>query len=111
MATISENDLEQKRQHNEKLRQQIADAEAKAAAQVVQVSNELAAAELDAETARLERQLEAARQTAKVSVAREGSASNLDTVKEDLKAAQAGGTPIGVAVDTNPDDSGSNEKE
>lgn len=108
MAALTEKDLEQKRAKNERLRKQIADAEAKAAAAAQEQNLAIEAAALDAETARLEAQLAAAREAAKVSNIRSGATGPLAAVEEQLKAAQAGVTPPGVVVDTSAD---SNDKQ
>lgn len=112
MADLTEKDLEQKRSKNDKLREQIAEAEAKAAVQVQQKNMEIEAATLDAETARLEAQLARAREAAKVSVVAEGASGPLAAVTAQLEAAQAGTTPPGVPVDTNAGaDKSADEKE
>lgn len=101
MADLTEKDLEQRRERNTRLREQIAEAEAKAADQLQSQNRAIEAAGLDAETARLEARLAAAKQAAKVSNTKAGAAGPLAAVTDQLKAAQAGGTPPGVAVDTN----------
>lgn len=101
MADLTDKDLEQRRAKNERLREQIAAAEAKAAAQVNQTSLQIEAANLDAETARLEARLAAAKEAAKVSNVRSGAEGPLAAVSAQLEAAQASVTPPGVAVDTN----------
>lgn len=103
MAALTEKDLEQKRAKNERLREQIADAEAKAAAATQEQNLAIEAASLDAETARLEAQLAAAKEAAKVSNIRSGAAGPLAAAEEQLQAAQANVTPPGVTVDTNAD--------
>jgi len=109
MAAVTENDLEQKRAKVEKLREQIAAAEAKAATAVQDQSNAIEAAALDAEAARLEARLAAAKEQAKVSNVKDGSAELSETLKAAMKAAESY-TPPGVAVDTNaenpPNDTG-----
>lgn len=115
MATLTDKDLEQKREKNAKLREQIAEQGTKAASVAQDQTLQIEAAQLDAETARLEAQLAAAKEAAKVSVAKEGAAAPLALAKEQLKAAQSGVTPPGVAVDTNADakttaDTNTNEK-
>lgn len=100
MAAVTEDDLEQKRAKVEKLREQIATAEAKAATATQEQSNAIEAAALDAEAARLEAVLAAAREQAKVSNIKGGA----ESLTEQLKAAKESAaefTPPGVTVDTN----------
>jgi hypothetical protein len=113
MAALSEKDLEQKREKNARLREQIAEAEAQAAERLQEKSAEIEGKQLDAETARLEAQLAAAREAAKASVANSGAAGPLEAVTREEEAAQAGMTPPGVAVDTNAgsDNDSDNENE
>lgn len=86
---ISEEDLQKKRDKAEKLREQIAEAEATAAANSQNAVNEIEAKQLDAETARLETRLAQAKAAAKVSAAKEGAAGPLAQVTEQLEAANA----------------------
>lgn len=101
MATLTDKDLEQKREKNAKLREQIAEQGAKAASVAQDQTMQIESSQLDAETARLEAQLAAAREAAKSSVVKEGASTPLAAAREQLAAAQAGVTPPGVAVDTN----------
>ena len=101
MATVSEEDLQRKRDKNDKLREQIAAAEADAEARSRSQANEIESAQLDAETARLEARLQQAKAAARVSVAKEAAVGPLAAAKEQLKAAQAAkDNPVGP-VDTN----------
>lgn len=110
MAAISEEELEQLRVHNEKLREKIEDTQAKASEAIAEQSREIEAARLKAEGARLEAVLEQARQTATKTAAKEGAALPLEAAKEQLRAAQAGVTPPGVTVDTNTDSRGNSSE-
>jgi hypothetical protein len=110
MAALTEKDLEQKRDKNARLREQIAEAEAQAAERLQEKSTEIEAKTLDAETARLEAQLAAAREAAKASVAKSGAAGPLEAVTKEAEAAAAGMTPPGVAVDTNAGSDDSDKK-
>lgn len=110
MAGVTEKDLEQKRARNERLRTQIADAEAKAASASQEQSRSIEAQQLDAETARLEAKLASAKEAAKVSTIKSGAEGPLAAATEQLKAAQEGTTPPGVAVDTNKSESSSETK-
>lgn len=103
MAALTEKDLEQKRAKNDRLREQIAEAEAKAADQLQDQSRAIEGAVLDAETARLESQLAAAKEAAKTANSKSGATGPLAAAEAQLKAAQQGFTPPGVAVDTNTD--------
>jgi molecular chaperone GrpE (heat shock protein) len=102
---ISEDDLQKKRERLDKLREQIADAEAAASSSVQDQSNAIEAKQLDAEMARLEARLAQAKAAAKVSVAKEGAAGPLAQVTDQLEAAVAAkDNPVGP-VDTNADSS------
>ena len=101
MAAPTEKDLEQKRAKNERLREQIADAEAKAAAATQEQSLSLEGLALDAETAKLEARLQAAKEAAKSSNIKSGVEGPLAAVNDQLEAARDGITPPGVTVDTN----------
>jgi len=98
---ISEEDLQKRRDKADKLREQIAAAEAAATSHVQDASNEFEAAQLDAEVARLETRLQHAKAAAKISVAKDGASGPLAAVKEQLEAAVAAkDNPVGP-VDTN----------
>ncbi len=105
MSAVTDKDLEQKQEKNQKLREKIADAEALAATRVQDESRVMQAELLDAETARLEAQLSAAKEAAKVTTVREGASALNDQIAEQKAAAEGGVTPPGVAVDTNADKS------
>jgi hypothetical protein len=98
---LSEEDLQKKRDRADKLREQIAQAEAEASANVQAQANEVEGAQLDAEVARLETQLARAKAAAKVTVARSGASGPLAAAKDQLAAAEAAReAPVGP-VDTN----------
>lgn len=101
MAAPTDNELEQKRSKNEKLRDQLAAAQAKTADALSDQNNVIEGKTLDAETARLEAQLAAAKEQAKVSSIRSGNEGTLAAVDAQLEAARGGITPPGVTVDTN----------
>lgn len=86
MPTTDE-ELQKKREENEKLRSQIAAAEAKRVQNEQLASNDIVAAQLDAENARLQAELTLAQDGAKKSTINEGTADLTATVKDDLKAA------------------------
>ena len=79
--SVTEEDLEKKRERNEKLRQQIQTEESKRFEREVNLTNELTAAELDAEGARLEAQLAAAKEAGKASVVKSGVDGPLGSAK------------------------------
>jgi hypothetical protein len=109
MAAVTEQDLEDRRKKNDDLRQQIEAQQAKAAESAQGQTNAIEAAKLDAETARLEAQLAAAKEAAKAASSKEAAAGPLASVTEQLEAAKAPITPPGVAVDTSG--AKSNDKE
>lgn len=87
--TTTDKELATKRARVQKLREQLADAEAKRVAQEQDMSNDVLAAQLDAEAAQLEVQLAEAKRTSKVTVVREGVSSITDTARDDVAAAEA----------------------
>ena len=102
-SEISEKDLDSIRSKNEKLREQIAEYEQKAADATAQQSRAVEAVQLESETARLERQLELAKAAAKAA-SKTSTEGPLAQVTETLQAAQAQvGNPVGV-VDTTADE-------
>lgn len=103
---VTDKDLEKKRERIAKLREQVANEEAKAAENVLEQSREIEIAQLDVEEARLQAQLSAAKEVAKRSNVTSGSVdltANLEAAKEAAKSV----TPPGVTVDPN-EGSGSN---
>lgn len=99
----SESDLDKKRARIAKLREQVADEQVKVTVNAQEQSNAIEAAQLDAEIAKLDAQLKAAKEATKKSVAQEGASNTLNQVTAELEAAQQPVTPPGVAVDTNKD--------
>lgn len=101
MPNVSEEELQQLREHNAKLRKDIADANSKQAENEANRQRELEAIQLGAEAARLEGQLARAKEAAKVTTSREGAATLVESAKERLKQEQqAAEQPVGP-VDTN----------
>lgn len=98
---VTEKDLDKKRDRIAKLREQVAAEEAKAATNAAEQTREIEIRQLDAEEARLEAQLRAAKEAAKKSVASEGANTTLAAVNEQLEAAKTEVTPPGVTVDPN----------
>lgn len=86
---VEEKDLEQLRSRADRLREQIADAETKAAENTTAQAREIEGAQLRTEVAMLERRLAEAKEAAKVSVAKESAAGPLDQVTTQLETAVA----------------------
>lgn len=86
MAT-SDSDLEKKREHNRDLRARLAAAKAQQADHETRVANDLVAAQLDAEAARLSAELEAVKQHSKVRDVRAGAEVPLEAAKEEMRRA------------------------
>lgn len=89
MAEVTEEDLDKKRHGLEKLREQIAEAHASRESREQALSNEISMKQLDAEEARLRAELAAAREAAKASTVKSGTADLLDTITDEQKAAEA----------------------
>lgn len=88
MAT-TEKELDEKRQRNERLREQLAAEEAKRLTREAEVSNDVTAKNLDAEAARLEAQLAAAKETNKVAAVKSGAAAPIEAAQAQLDNATA----------------------
>jgi colicin import membrane protein len=88
VATTDE-ELDQKRQHVQKLRDQVAQEEAKRISREADLVNDIAAAQLDAEATRLEAQLAEAKRQNKVTDVKEGASTVLDAIKADQQQADA----------------------
>jgi hypothetical protein len=102
MPAVSEEELQQLRQDNEKLREKIASAATKQADNDSARQREYEALQLVAENTRLEAELNAATERAKVDNSRSGAANVLEAAQAQLEAAQAQGEQLaGVPVDTN----------
>ncbi len=103
-ANVSDEELAQKQAAVEKLRQQVADAEATRVANERSTANAITYAQLDAEQARLEAQLAAAKSAGTKTAAREAAAPLIEVAKEDRAAAQqqakAAGTTTGASNPT-----------
>lgn len=83
----SEEELKKKRDNVEKLRQQVADEEAKRVTRERELSNDVTAAQLDAEAVRLEARLAAAKDSNKVAAVKEGASAPLDQAKAEMRNA------------------------
>jgi hypothetical protein len=87
--SVTEEDLDKKRERNEKLREQIQTEEAKRFQREADLTNELTAAQLDAEGARLEAQLAAVKESGKASNVKAGVEGPLVSAKEQMEQAVA----------------------
>lgn len=102
MTAVSEEELNELRSENEKLREQIAKEEAKEAENNANRQREYEARQLAAENARLEAQLASAKARSKVGVSREGAQGLMESAEDQFAAAQAAlENPQGVPVDVN----------
>lgn len=83
----SEEDLEAKRQRNVKLREQIEAEHAKRVTREREAANDIVAVQLDVEGARLESELASAKEAAKVSTIKQGTAAPMANAKDAMAAA------------------------
>jgi hypothetical protein len=88
MPTTDE-ELTKKGEQVQKLREQVAAAEAQRVSREAEVSNDIAMEQLKAEETRLQAQLDAAKNDSKASSVKAGAASVLDTIKGDQANASA----------------------
>lgn len=88
MPTTDE-ELQQKQDNLVKLRQQVADADSKRVEAEKGLSNDILAAQVDAETTRLEVQLAAAKAASSGSAAKGGASAPLQAAKDDMAVAVA----------------------
>jgi hypothetical protein len=88
-VSTTDEELEQKRQHVEKLRNQLADEQAKRTERENGLVNDVTATQLDAEASRLEAALAAAKEANKVAAVKQGADAPLTAAKEDLANAEA----------------------
>lgn len=98
---VSDKDLEKLRDKGDKLREQIAAAEAEAAQKITDASNAIVQSQLEAENARLEARLAAAKAAAKTTTIKEGSEGLHATLDEQLEAAKAAAAAPQGPVDPN----------
>ena len=89
LVAITDEDLGKLRDHVQKLREQVANEEAKRTARQAELVNDIQAQQLEAEAARLEAQLQAAKAANKAAVVKEGVASVTAPIQADLDNAQA----------------------
>lgn len=101
MAAVTQEDLDKKRASLDELRAQIAEQEAKAAESVQEKSNVIEMVQLEAEEARLIRQLELAKENARSAAKLNKEDPVLQATLSQLEAAQNETTAPGTVVDTN----------
>lgn len=98
---VTDEDLQNLRDHAEELREQIAESEAQRAERVAAENRKIEAAQLAAEVTRLEAQLARNQEASQASNVKEGSIGPLAQAQAQLEAAQAlRNAPVGP-VDTN----------
>jgi hypothetical protein len=110
MASVTDDDLDQKRQTVEKLREQIAAEDSKKAERTAEQQREIEGAQLDAEVARLQARLNVAQAGSKAAAVKEGASGPIVQAQEQLKVAQAQADQANGPVDTNAGDSGEENK-
>lgn len=86
--SVTDEELDKQRKELEKLREQVAETEAQRTEREQEQSRVLDMANMKAEEERLRAQLAAAREAAKLSSVRSGTAEQIDQAKDDAKAAQ-----------------------
>lgn len=89
MPQVSDEEVQRKVEAVEKLRQQVADAEAKRLDNEASQSNAIQLQQLEAEEARLQLELTRAKSASTVTAAREGASAPLDSAKASMEAAVA----------------------
>lgn len=83
----SDEELQKQSERVQKLREQVAEAEAKRVEREREVANDITMAQLKAEEAQLEARLTVAREAGKVNAVKAGVAAPLDAAKEALERA------------------------
>lgn len=101
MPAVSDEELEQLREENQKLRERIATAQTKKAENDADRQLEYEALQLAAENKRLEAELAAAEFGAKASTSQEGAANVLDAAAKQLEDAVLQSSQTPGPVDTN----------
>lgn len=113
MPGVSAEELAKLREENEKLRDQIVEAQSTQAEREAEQAREVQYAQLSAEKVRLEADLSRAKEAAKAGAVKEGASGPLAAAKEQLAAATAAGKATVGPVDTNaskqPKDTGQGE--
>ena len=96
--TVSDEDLAKQQERVNKLRQQVAEAEATRTAREREQANAITMEQLKAEEARLQANLDAAKAGGSASAVKEGASGPLEQAREDRQTAEK----IGAAAQTNP---------
>lgn len=86
---VTDEELAEKQERNLKLRQQLADEETKRLERERGMTNDITAAQLDAEAVQLETQIAAAKQANKVGEVKAGAAAPLEAARAQMEAAVA----------------------
>lgn len=100
----SDEDLAKKADSVQKLREQVADAEAKRVERERSVSNDITMAQLESEEAALRARLAAAREASKVSTVKSGAEAPLAAAKEQMEAAVAQEQAVAAAAENEKGD-------
>lgn len=87
-SPVSDADLAKKQERVARLRQQVEDAERTRVTREQQQANTITMAQLEAEEARLEAQLAAAKEAGKVGAVKDGVSAPLEAAREDRAIAQ-----------------------
>lgn len=104
MPAVSEEELQELREGNEKLRSKIAGANSKQAENEAARNREYEATQLVAEQTRLEAQLRRAEEASKVNASKDGAANVLEAAKRQLEQAEKVAEQPAGPVDTNAKD-------
>lgn len=108
--SVTDEDLQKRRDRIAKLQADLAEAEATRAERESDERRKIEATQLDAEIARLEARVQRAKEASKASAVKEGSSGPLAQAKAQLAAAQKlAEQPVGP-VDTNADAKGDGKK-
>lgn len=97
-SPVSDTDLAKKQERVAKLRAQVEEQERTRSQREREQANAITMAQLDAEEARLQAQLDAARAGSKVGAVKEGASGPLEAAREERKIAEA----QGAAASTTP---------
>lgn len=104
MAPTSDEDLQKLQNDVDTLRERVAAEEAKRVERERLAANDVTAAHLNAEKARLEAQLASAKEAGKAAAVKEGLSGPLEAAKEDQKRAESQRDAIAKASSSNTDD-------
>jgi hypothetical protein len=99
-SPVSDADLAKKQERVAKLRAQVEEAERTRVERERDQANTITMAQLDAEEARLQAQLDSAKAAGRVSTVKEGASGPLEAAREDLRIAEAQGAAANVTPTT-----------